>query len=142
MFTLYFLLSATGRFEAVSAKSFIMVSILSFFAPEEKCNGSGAGVASNGGSNIIYHNISVKIFKAFFDKFCNFICVIEASRLADIAFSGIGKAAFGVFFHSFYNFLNNFFLGTDLCPCDKVPFLINVKERADSKNRSYGAGSF
>ena len=78
-----------------SANSYNIIGkalILSFISPEEQRYGSGACMASDGGTDGEYLYLSVQLLKLFLHKRCHCICILPAQGMAQKAFAGIVKS--------------------------------------------------
>ena len=73
-----------------SANSYNIIGkalILSFISPEEQRYGSGACMASDGGTDGEYLYLSVQLLKLFLHKRCHCICILPAQGMAQKAFA-------------------------------------------------------
>mgnify|MGYP000375091963 CR=1 FL=1 len=111
-------------------------SFAALSAPEEQRNGAGAGVAADGRADIVYLDLAVEFGEAFLNKRGNFLCILNAAGLSDIALAGIIKAVVCALLHTLDDRLYDLFLRADLFPGNKSAEVIHVKQRTYIEHRS------
>jgi hypothetical protein len=96
-------LSIAVPFVLVEMRVFGGRSVYPTVAPEEEGHGAGAGVASDGGADVVDKHFAVQVGEGSLHQISYGAGVVVAGGMADIALAAVGKTALGVFLHHLNN---------------------------------------
>ena len=105
-------------------------------SPEKQRHCTRTCVTSDGCSNTIDLNFSIKFRKSFLHKPRHFFCIFQACRLGNIAFSGIIKPILRILLHLIHNCADYLFLCADLKSWDQFSLIVHIQKRTDIQHSS------
>ena len=121
-------ISTYRRNESIGYIDEIRISVHALVAPEEKRDGAGAGVASNGGAYVIDVDFAVELGKTLLYYAGHSLGIFNACRLRDETFTVIVKAVLRMLFHALLDLFDDTLLGANFLARDKAPQVVKEKQ--------------